>query len=71
MQQQDLALTSSNSKKDMEAPDVQASLDEARELGQKLGIRGTPVYLIGDQIIGGAPDDLYDQLVEKVAEVRE
>jgi len=57
--------------RDMERPDIQASLDEARELAQKLGIRGTPIYFIGDQIIGGAPDDLYDQLVEKVAEVRE
>ena len=57
--------------RDMERPDIQASLDEARELAQKLGIRGTPMYFIGDQIIGGAPDDLYDQLVEKVAEVRE
>ena len=57
--------------RDMESPDIQASLDEVRELAQRLGIRGTPMYFIGDQIIGGAPEDLYDQLVEKVAEVRE
>jgi protein-disulfide isomerase len=56
---------------DMESADVQASLDEARELAQKLGLQGTPLYLIGDRIIPGAPDDLYDQLVEKVTEVRE
>ena len=55
----------------MESEDVQAALDEVRGLAQKLRIRGTPIYLIGDQIIGGAPEDLYDQLVEKVAEVRE
>ena len=27
--------------------------------------------MIGDRSIPGAPDDLYDQLVEKVIEVRE
>lgn len=57
--------------KDMESEEIQADLDEARELAQKLGLQGTPLYLIGDRIIPGAPDDLYDQLVEKVTEVRE
>jgi predicted DsbA family dithiol-disulfide isomerase len=57
--------------KDMESEDVRAALDEARELAQKLEVKGTPFYLIGDRIIGGAAKDLYDQLVEKVAEVRE
>ena len=57
--------------KDMESKDVQAALDEGRKLAEKLAIRGTPVYLIGDRVIGGAPEDLYDQLVEKVAEVRQ
>ncbi len=37
---------------------------------QKLGLQGTPLYLIGDKVMPGAPDDLYDQLKEKVAEVR-
>jgi len=57
--------------KDMESADIQASLDESRDLAQALGLQGTPLYLIGDRIIPGAPDDLYDQLVEKVTEVRE
>jgi protein-disulfide isomerase len=57
--------------KDMESPDIQASLDEARDLASQLGLQGTPLYLIGDRIIPGAPEDLYDQLVEKVTEVRE
>ncbi len=55
----------------MEAPEVQQALDETRDLAQKLGLQGTPFYLIGDRNIPGAPDDLYDQLAEKVAEVRE
>ena len=56
---------------DMQSAEIQASLDESRSLAQQLGLQGTPLYLIGDRIIPGAPDDLYDQLVEKVTEVRE
>lgn len=56
---------------DMESPEVQAALEETRMLAQQLGLQGTPLYLIGDRSIPGAPEDLYDQLVEKVAEVRE
>jgi protein-disulfide isomerase len=57
--------------KDMQSDDIQKSLDEAKELAQKLGLQGTPLYLVGDQTIPGAPDDLYDELVEKVTQVRE
>ncbi len=57
--------------KDMESDEVKQSLDEARDLAQKLGLQGTPLYLVGDQTIPGAPDDLYDQLVEKVTEIRD
>jgi protein-disulfide isomerase len=57
--------------KDMEDPSIQQALDETKELAQKLGLQGTPLYLIGDRIVPGAPDDLYDQLTAKVAEVRE
>jgi protein-disulfide isomerase len=57
--------------KDMEDPAIQKSLDEAKELAQKLGLQGTPLYLVGDHVIPGAPDDLYDQFVKNVAEIRE
>ena len=33
--------------------------------------KGTPLFLIGDRVVPGAPDDLYDQLKAKVVEVRE
>jgi protein-disulfide isomerase len=56
---------------DMDGETVQEALDEAKDLAQKLGLQGTPLYLIGDRIIPGAPDDLYDQLVENVGEIRE
>jgi predicted DsbA family dithiol-disulfide isomerase len=57
--------------KDMEDPAVIQALDETKEIAAKLGVQGTPLYLIGDRTIPGAPDDLYDQLVAKVAEIRE
>ena len=56
--------------KDMDSEEVQAALEEAHELAQKLGLQGTPLYLIGDRTIPGAPDDLYDQLVENVTVIR-
>jgi protein-disulfide isomerase len=57
--------------KDMEDPKIAEALEETKNLAQKLGLQGTPLYLIGDRMIAGAPDDLYDQLVAKVAEIRE
>jgi protein-disulfide isomerase len=57
--------------KDMEGPSVIKELEEVKELAQKLGVQGTPLYLIGDRVVPGAPDDLYDQLVARVAEIRE
>lgn len=57
--------------KDMEDPSIQQGLDETRELAEKLGLQGTPLYLIGDLMLPGAPDDLYDQLVERVTTIRE
>jgi len=67
----DIGLDVPQLEKDMESEKVQAALDEARDLAQKLGLQGTPLYLIGDRTIPGAPDDLYDQLVDNVAVIRE
>lgn len=68
---QELGLDVPQLEKDMQDPSIQQALDEAKQLAQKLGLQGTPLYLIGDRTIPGAPDDLYDQLTAKVAEVRE
>ena len=56
---------------DAQDPDIKKALDEAKELANKINLKGTPLYLIGDQAVSGAPDDLFDQLKAKVAEVRE
>ncbi|MGB6968190.1 MAG: DsbA family protein [Methyloceanibacter sp.] len=68
---QELGLDMEQLEKDAASDETQKALDEAKELAQKLGLQGTPLYLIGDRIVPGAPDDLYDQLKANVAEVRE
>ena len=43
-------------KKDMEAPEVAMELAKNRLMSQKLGISGTPAFVIGDQLVPGAID---------------
>ena len=43
-------------KKDMESPDVQEELDRANTWAQRLGISGTPAFVIGEELIPGAID---------------
>jgi protein-disulfide isomerase len=67
----ELGLDVDQLQKDAEDPDIKKSLDEAKDLAQKLNLQGTPLYLIGDRVLPGAPDDLFDELKAKVAEVRQ
>jgi protein-disulfide isomerase len=67
----DLGLDTDQLQKDAEDPIIKKALDEAKDLAQKLSLNGTPLFLIGDRVISGAPDDLFDQLEAKVAEVRQ
>ena len=67
----DLGLDVDQLQKDADDPDIKKALDEAKDLAQKLGLQGTPMFLIGDRTISGAPDDLFDQLEAKVTEVRQ
>jgi len=57
-------------KKDMESAEVKAEIARVRELAQKMGIQGTPHFLVGDQSIAGAPDNLGQVLGGLVADVR-
>ncbi|MBR1544741.1 MAG: DsbA family protein [Alphaproteobacteria bacterium] len=40
-------------KKDMENPAVEEEIIRTRELATKLGIQGTPAFIIGDQFFRG------------------
>ena len=67
----ELGLDIDQLQKDADNPDIKKALDESKELAQKLDLKGTPMFLIGDRVIAGAPEDLFDQLKSKVAEVRQ
>lgn len=68
---QELGLDIDQLKKDMEDPSVKAALDENKALADKLGIQGTPYYLVGDHVIAGAPDDLAKQLTDNISGIRQ
>lgn len=52
-------------KKDMESPEIQETLQRNMRLASELNIRGTPAFVVGDQIIPGAVG--LDRLRELVA----
>jgi protein-disulfide isomerase len=58
-------------KKDMASPEVKKEIEDTRALAQKLGIQGTPHFMIGDRVIPGAPENLLDRMTKLVAEVRQ
>jgi protein-disulfide isomerase len=67
----ELGLDTDQLQKDAEDPAIKQALDENKDLAQKLGLQGTPYYLIGDHTLPGAPDDLYEELAKNAAEIRE
>lgn len=57
-------------KKDMTGPDVTSEIVKVRELAQKMGIQGTPHFLVGEKSIPGAPENLSEVLSGMIADVR-
>jgi protein-disulfide isomerase len=57
-------------KKDMASAEVKKEIDDTRKLAQKMGIQGTPHFLVADRVIPGAPEDLADRIAKHVNEVR-
>lgn len=57
-------------KKDMASAEVKKEIDDTRALAQKMGISGTPHFLVGDKVIAGAPENLQEVLAGNVADVR-
>jgi protein-disulfide isomerase len=43
-------------RREMESPDIKEMLDRNNRLAQRLGIRGTPGFVIGGQVVPGAID---------------
>ena len=65
-----LGLDMTRLKKDMASPEVQKEIDATRELATKMGIQGTPHFIVGDRIVPGAPENLAELLGKHVEEVR-
>ena len=55
-------------RQDMADPAIGAYLDETRELARAIGIRGTPAFVVGGQLVPGAIDAA--RMKELVAEAR-
>ena len=49
---------------------VTAEIRRVRELAEKMGIQGTPHFVIGEKVIPGAPENLYDEMTALVDDVR-
>lgn len=55
--------------KDMEAPEIAAYLDSVQDLARSLDIRGTPTFVVENQVVRGAVDA--ETLRRAIAEKRE
>ncbi len=65
-----LGLDMAKLKKDMDSAEVKGEIVFVRELAQKMGIQGTPHFLVGDKVIPGAPSNLLEMISGHVAELR-
>ena len=65
-----LGLDMDKLKKDMASPEVQKEIEKSEALAKKMGVNGTPHFLVGNRAIPGAPEDLYEQLAKHVGELR-
>lgn len=64
----EVGLDKARLEKDMVSEEVRASLAESMDLAEKLGLNGTPSYVIGAEVVVGAVG--FAALVEKIAIAR-
>ncbi len=69
-QAEKLGLDMAKLKADMASAEVKAELEQTKALAQKMGINGTPHFLVGDRAIGGAPENLAEVLEGHISELR-
>ena len=65
-----LGLDVARLKRDMGSAEVKKEIEDTRALAAKMGIQGTPHFIVGDKIIPGAPENLAELLSKHAAEVR-
>jgi protein-disulfide isomerase len=64
----DAGLDMARIEKDMNSPEVKATLTENLQVAKELGLNGTPSYIIGKDVVVGAVG--LDGLTKKIAEAR-
>ena len=65
-----LGLDIAKLKTDMNSDEVIAEIKDSQKLAEAMGIRGTPHFFVGDKVIPGAPENLLEQLRERIVDVR-
>jgi protein-disulfide isomerase len=65
-----LGLDMEKLKVDMASAEVTAEVEKSEALAKKMGVNGTPHFLVGNRAVPGAPEDLYQQLAKHVEELR-
>jgi protein-disulfide isomerase len=66
-----LGLDVAKLKADKDSEAVKGELARVEALARKMNISGTPHFLVGSEAIGGAPEDLLDQLTQKITALRQ
>jgi protein-disulfide isomerase len=57
-------------KKDMVSAETTQEIASVRALAEKMGIQGTPHFFVGDKMVPGAPEDLFEILSKHAADLR-
>jgi protein-disulfide isomerase len=65
----EMGLDMAKLQKDMDGPEIRATLQDTMRLGDQLGLTGTPAFVVGEEIISGAVG--VDPLKRTVAGVRQ
>jgi len=64
----DAGLDMARIEKDMQSPEVKATLEENFKLAENMGLNGTPSYVIGNQVVVGAVG--LEDLSKRISEAR-
>ncbi|MBE7197240.1 MAG: thioredoxin domain-containing protein [Parafilimonas terrae] len=65
----EMGLDTAKLQKDMVSPEVKAAIAENRGLGDRLGLSGTPAFIVGDEVIPGAVG--VDPMRKTITDVRQ
>jgi protein-disulfide isomerase len=65
----EMGLDTAKLQKDMASPEVKAAIAENRGLGDRLGLSGTPAFIVGDEVIPGAVG--VDPMRKTITDVRQ